>query len=69
MSRPMINFNNFTKNEIADIQAFSTIRVDATNNWWGKSSPDEKNIFKHNDDSINITPWLRTSESKAFTEK
>ena len=68
-SRPKINNNNFIKNEIADIQAFSTIRVDATNNWWGKAPPDEKNIFKHNDDSINITPWLRSPESKAFTEK
>jgi hypothetical protein len=69
MSRPKINYNNFIKNEIADIQAFSTIRIDATNNWWGKSTPDERNIFKTNEDSINITPWLQVPEAKAFAEK
>lgn len=69
MSRPRINFNNFTKNDITDIQAFSTIRIDATNNWWGKSSPDERNIFKQNDDSINVKPWLKMPEKKAFAEK
>jgi hypothetical protein len=69
MSRPKINYNNFIKNEIADIQAFSTIRIDATNNWWGKSTPDERNIFKTNEDSINITPWLQVPEAKAFVEK
>ena len=69
MSRPKINYNNFIKNDIADIQAFSTIRVDATNNWWGKATPDERNIFKTNDDSINVTPWLQAPEGKAFAEK
>lgn len=69
MSRPRINFNNFMKNDITDIQAFSTIRIDATNNWWGKASPDERNIFKQNDDSINVKPWLKVPEKKAFAEK
>jgi parallel beta-helix repeat protein len=69
MSRPRINYNNFIKNDITDIQAFSTIRIDATNNWWGKAPPDERNIFKHNDDSINVTPWLVAPEEKAFMEK
>ena len=69
MSRPKINYCNFIKNDIADIQAFSTIRIDATNNWWGKATPDDRNIFKHNDDSINVTPWLTSPEGKAFTEK
>ena len=69
MSRPKINYNNFIKNEIVDIQAFSTIRIDATNNWWGRVPPDERNIFKNNDDSINVTPWLQAPEGKAFAEK
>lgn len=69
MSRPKINYNNFIKNDITDIQAFSTIRIDATNNWWGKAPPDERNIFKNNDDSINVTPWLAAPEEKAFMEK
>ena len=69
MSRPKINYNNFIKNEITDIQAFSTIRIDATHNWWGKAPPDERNIFKHNDDSINLTPWLESPEDRAFVEK
>jgi len=69
MSRPKINYNNFINNEIVDIQAFSAIRVDATNNWWGRVPPDERNIFKTNDDSINVTPWLQSPEGKAFAEK
>jgi hypothetical protein len=69
MSRPKINYNNFIKNDSTDIQAFSTIRIDATSNWWGKAPPDERNIFKNNDDSINVTPWLTTSEDRAFMEK
>lgn len=69
MSRPRINYNNFIKNEIANIQAFSTIRVDATSNWWGKKRPDDRSIFKNNDDSINITPWLERPEDNAFKEK
>jgi hypothetical protein len=69
MSRPKINYNNFIKNEITDIQAFSSIRIDATQNWWGKAPPDESNIFKHNDDSINMKPWLTSPEEKAFIEK
>jgi hypothetical protein len=31
--------------------------------------PDERNIFKNNDDSINVTPWLQAPEGKAFAEK
>jgi len=69
MSRPRINYCNFIRNDITDIQAFSTIRIDATKNWWGKSPPDEKNIFKHSDDSINVTPWLTSPEGRAFIEK
>ena len=69
MSRPKINHNNFMNNDITDIQAFSTIRIDATHNWWGKAPPDERNIFKNNNDSINITPWLKAVEEKAFIEK
>ncbi len=66
MSRPVINNNNFINNEIAHIQAFSSIRINAMNNWWDNSPPDERGIFKHNDDSINITPWLIAPDDRAF---
>jgi parallel beta-helix repeat protein len=69
MSRPKINYNNFIKNDITDIQAFSTIRIDATHNWWGQAPPDERNIFKQNDDSINVKPWLTAPDKKAFIGK
>lgn len=67
MSRPVINNNNFRKNEIAHIQAFSTIRINAMNNWWGKAPPAEGDIFKQDNDSINITPWLTAPEGRAFS--
>jgi len=69
MSHPKINFNNFLKNEITDIQAFSTIRIDAAQNWWGKAPPDYSGIFKQNEDSINIKPWLEAPQAKAFIGK
>ncbi|MEN6321447.1 MAG: GNA1162 family protein [Syntrophaceae bacterium] len=67
-SRPKINFNNFIKNE-THIQAFSTIRIDATNNWWGKALPSERDILKDNIDSLNITPCLKVPVTSAYTEK
>ena len=55
MSRPRINYNNFIDNAVA-IQAFSSIQIDARNNWWGKSTPDKNVIWG---DNINIEPWLK----------
>lgn len=69
ISRPVINNNNFLNNEIAHIQAFSTIRINAQNNWWGSARPDERYIFKNNDDSINVSPWLGSPEGRAFLER
>ncbi len=66
MSRPVINNNNFRKNDIAHIQAFSSIRINAMNNWWEKAPPDDRGIFKHNEDSINIAPWLTAPDDRAF---
>ena len=67
MSKPVVNYNNFLNNAFA-IQAFSSICIDARYNWWGNSPPDEKDIFKHSDDSININPYLEKPEGKAFQE-
>ncbi len=67
MSKPVINYNNFVNNAFA-VQAFSSIYIDARFNWWGNSPPDEKDIFKHGEDSINLKPWLEKAEVKAFKE-
>jgi hypothetical protein len=66
-SRPLINNNNFINNDTA-IQAFSTIYIDATNNWWGKSPPDLNKILGDLDKNVKIKPWLRKLEPNAFIE-
>ncbi len=68
MSNPVIHNNNFIDNTVA-IQTFSTIFIDARNNWWGKSPPDQNLIWGDLDKNINIKPWLEAPESKAFVEK
>jgi hypothetical protein len=65
MANPRINFNNFVGNTIA-IQSFSTIYIDARNNWWGSNPPDQNMIWG---DNINIKPWLEKEEAKAFQGK
>lgn len=65
MANPKINFNNFYGNTVA-IQSFSTIYIDARNNWWGANPPDQNMIWG---DNINIKPWLTKEEPKAFAGK
>jgi hypothetical protein len=65
MANPKINNNNFIGNTIA-IQTFSSIYIDARNNWWGANPPDQNMIWGEN---INIKPWLDKEEVKAFKEK
>jgi hypothetical protein len=67
MSKPLINYNNFVNNAFA-VQAFSSTCIDARYNWWGNFPPDEKDIFKHGEDSINLKPCLEKAEEKAFKE-
>jgi hypothetical protein len=55
-------------NEVA-IQTRSTIYIDARHNWWGKSPPDGGMIFGDFERNININPWLKRPEEKAFQEK
>jgi hypothetical protein len=61
-SKPKINHNNIYENAVG-IQAFSTILIDARNNWWGKEPPDDTVIWG---DNVNIEPWLEAPEEKAF---
>ena len=65
MANPKINFNNFSNNTVA-IQSFSTIYIDARNNWWGTNPPDQNMIWG---DNINIKPWLEKEEHQAFPGK
>ncbi|MBW1744976.1 MAG: DUF799 family lipoprotein [Deltaproteobacteria bacterium] len=62
MTNPKINYNNFVDNVVA-IQAFSTIYIDARNNFWGKVPPDDTVIWGKN---INIKPWLTSPYKNAF---
>ncbi|MBN2255485.1 MAG: DUF799 family lipoprotein [Deltaproteobacteria bacterium] len=65
MSKPVVNYNNFVKNSVA-VQSFSSIYIDARHNWWGSDPPDKNQIWGTN---INIDPWLKGPEKKAFTLK
>ena len=65
MANPKINNNNFIGNTVA-IQSFSSIYIDARNNWWGANPPDQNMIWG---DNINIKPWLEKEELKAFQGK
>ncbi len=67
-SRPLIQRNNFEKNEVA-IQSFSSLYIDARNNWWGKSPPDMRMIFGDPEKNVNISPWLVKPEPEAFRER
>jgi len=62
MSRPKINHNNFIENPVA-LQCFSTIFVDASHNWWGKTPPDSSVVWG---DYVKYKPWLEEPETKAF---
>lgn len=68
MSRPLIKNNNFINNEVA-VQTFSTIYIDASNNWWGRNPPDLNVIWGDPDKNIRIKPWLTSPEKQAFSEK
>ncbi|MEK7827042.1 MAG: right-handed parallel beta-helix repeat-containing protein, partial [Thermodesulfobacteriota bacterium] len=65
MSNPSIHYNNFLKNAVL-VQGFSSIYIDARNNWWGADPPDTGLIWGDPDKSINIKPWLPAPEEKAF---
>ena len=62
MSKPKINNNNIIDNPFA-IQSSSTIFIDARENWWGSSPPNES-LFLGN---INYKPWLNETEKEAFS--
>ncbi|MEN6468372.1 MAG: GNA1162 family protein [Smithella sp.] len=63
-ANPKIFQNNFIGNAVA-IQSFSTIYIDARNNWWGKAPPDPKIFWGEN---INTKPWLLKENPDAFKE-
>jgi parallel beta-helix repeat protein len=64
MSRPKINFNSFEDNTLA-VQAFSSVQVDARNNWWGGAPPDRNQIFG-GPESITYEPYLAAPDEKVF---
>ena len=68
MSNPVIRNSNFSDNAVA-IQTFSSIYIDARQNWWGKSPPDLNQIWGDLEKNINIKPWLEAPAEQAFSEK
>ncbi|MDQ5984637.1 MAG: hypothetical protein CSYNP_00332 [Syntrophus sp. SKADARSKE-3] len=66
-ARPKINFNNIQDNDIA-IRAMSSIYIDASQNWWGKTPPDMGMIWGDTERNINIKPPLTAPEPKAYRE-
>ncbi len=65
MSNPAIHHNNFHANTVA-IQSFSSIHIDARQNWWGANPPDQNCVWGEN---ITIKPWLENPEAKAYSGK
>jgi hypothetical protein len=65
MANPTVHNNNFLDNPVA-VQTFSTIHIDARQNWWGGSPPDRNLIWG---DNINIKPWLTAPDDKAYGGK
>jgi parallel beta-helix repeat protein len=63
-ARPKMNRNNFIDNPFA-VQSFSSIYMDARENWWG-SSPPKESLFLG---EINYKPWLNTPEAGAFQRR
>jgi hypothetical protein len=59
-----MNRNNFIDNPFA-VQSFSSIYMDARENWWG-SSPPKESLFLG---EINYKPWLDTPEAGAFQRR
>lgn len=68
MSNPSIHYCNFLNNAVS-VQGFSSILVDARNNWWGADPPDTSLIWAEQDKNINLKPWLTAPEEKAFSAK
>jgi hypothetical protein len=64
-SNPSIHYNNFIKNTVA-VQTVSSIYIDARHNWWGESPPNSSVLWG---DNINIKPWLKKPDERAFAEK
>lgn len=60
-ARAKMNRNNFIDNPFA-VQSFSSIYMDARENWWG-SSPPKESLFLG---EINYKPWLNSPEAGAF---
>lgn len=60
-SRPKINRNHFLENPFA-IQSFSSIYLDARENWWGSSPPNEVLFLGE----INYKSWLETPAAGVF---
>jgi len=60
-ARPKMNRNNFIHNPFA-VQSFSSIYMDARENWWG-SSPPKESLFLG---EIDYKPWLPAPEAGAF---
>jgi hypothetical protein len=63
-ANPKIFLNNFIANTVA-VQSFSSIYIDARNNWWGANPPDPKIFWGEN---INTKPWLEKLNPDAFKE-
>jgi hypothetical protein len=53
-------------NNAVSVQGFSSIYIDARNNWWGGDPPDASQIWGDAEKGINIKPWLTAPEGKAF---
>ncbi len=64
ISRPRVNYNSFEGNTFS-IQAFSSVQIDARQNWWGSAPPDKNQIFG-GPESISFEPYLAAPDNKVF---
>ncbi len=62
--QPTISWNNIVENAFS-ILSYSSLFIDARQNWWGKSPPDQGQFLGN----IQIKPWITTPVEKAFGGK
>ena len=65
VSHPRIAYCNITENAVG-LQAFTSIEILATDNWWGVEKPDNSVIWG---DNVRFSPWLEAPNPDAFVMK
>jgi hypothetical protein len=58
---PTISWNNIFENAFS-VLSYSKLFIDARQNWWGKSPPDQGQFLGN----VQIKPWIKKQIKKAY---